>query len=798
MKKTALSLALAVLSLGLLGSCTKINDQIDDLDKRVGVIENDKMATIAKQIEAINTSINDLEAIRANIQALMESGAAQGDDIAALKEADEILDGRIADLKVYVNSELQNYAQTEWVEATYATLAQYQATNYALTDLKEVVGVLSTELSQSIMALKNTIMDMKKTLEETIAALTGRVDTLEKTIQSVIFVPEYNDGNAYYSYRDTTLLHMNFMIRPAEVAKTLKPEDLKLLLTTVKTKSDYIDGSFEVSEVLATDAENGIYSITVPLSYDAIAYIEQGRIAACLEVKKDGTDICSEFVNVVASELPEIETLTKTLEAQYFSAQGWNGEGTIRLYYGCYPGMDSSKYLTGWINTLTGNYNADSTSMYDYRPWVMYYNAILEANLILNHVENVPAADDAQNDFLKAQALTFRAYCFFQLSQLYCKRWKDSKGGSSRGIILRTKDLGVAGNYNKQTLDVTFMGMFGDKADHPASTLLETYEQIYQDLDEAIDIFSNCGVERDADKTYQPNLDVANAIYAHAAISREDWATAAEHAIAARENHPIMSNEEYKAGFSEANDEWIWSTRGDMEEDNLHFYSYFAYVASNAKASQVKSYPLLISKELIEQIPETDIRRSLYLIPLPGETYNTTSGKANNALQVRAKTDFAYGFTANYNNTIFAYMQFKYRLTDDSKQPGIGQLCLFRAADMYYIEAEAKYQMGDEARARQILEQLTCPRDPAYSCTKTGAALLDEIKLYRRFDCWGEGFDWFDCKRWGGDYERKSYDDGGNFFTNISGVFKSTDHNSWTWVYPDVETFQNPSVTTTE
>ena len=72
-----------------------------------------------------------------------------------------------------------------------------------------------------------------------------------------------------------------------------------------------------------------------------------------------------------------------------------------------------------------------------------------------------------------------------------------------------------------------------------------------------------------------------------------------------------------------------------------------------------------------------------------------------------------------------------------------------RASEMAYTEAEAAYRNGDEATARRILVELNKDiRDPNYDCTSGGEALLREIKDYRTFELWGEGFNWFDLKRW--------------------------------------------------
>ena len=111
---------------------------------------------------------------------------------------------------------------------------------------------------------------------------------------------------------------------------------------------------------------------------------------------------------------------------------------------------------------------------------------------------------------------------------------------------------------------------------------------------------------------------------------------------------------------------------------------------------------------------------------------------------------------------------------------------------MYYIEAEADYHLGKIAEAQQLIYDANKDRDPALTkSTKTGDDLLDEIKLYRRFDLWGEGYDWFDCKRWGSTIVRKTWADGGSFLKAYVGTIKPGDANQWTWVIPERETQYN-------
>ena len=463
-----------------------------------------------------------------------------------------------------------------------------------------------------------------------------------------------------------------------------------------------------------------------------------------------------------------VNGLCKMMGAQYLHSQGFNGEGTIKTYYGNFPGNDFQKSnKTSMASLCNMLYVERNTIKYDYYPWFYYYKLIGNANAIVANIDKA-SGDEKTKQEVKAQALTFRAYSYFMLSQIYCKRWVDSENGASRGLPLR--------------LDQST----GDLA---PSSLGQIYEQIYKDLDEAIVNFQNSGWERDDDDNYTPDIHVAYATYARAALTRQDWANAAKYASLARSSFSLMSNDEYvDGGFNTPNKEWIWSVYSS-EDQTLFYYSFFAYQASNSNASQCKRYPCAISKELLDQIPDTDVRKQMFLVPQNGESFSTKSGEAKSALETRAKKTF--GEKLNSSSKIFAYMQFKFQNTAN---PGIGHLNNFRAAEMYLTEAEANCHLGKEQAAQKLMVELNGKRNPGYTCNKTGNELLEEVKLYRRFELWGEGFDWFDYKRWNQPISRKTYSEGGSFHSAFAVTIKPEDANRWTWIYPAKEIDYNDDI----
>lgn len=179
---------------------------------------------------------------------------------------------------------------------------------------------------------------------------------------------------------------------------------------------------------------------------------------------------------------------------QYLKSQGFNGEGTLKTWFNEYSGQDYTKCgLTGWATVMNLNYTNSPASSYNYYPWDYCYTQIVNANRILDKIDEVPGNEHLRN-FYKAQALVYRAYAYSNLVKYYSRRWSDRQG-ESRGVVLRVTP----------TTDAM-----------PASSLKTVYAQIYADLDEAISLFTTSkqnGIDRAASEVYLPNIDVAYAVY---------------------------------------------------------------------------------------------------------------------------------------------------------------------------------------------------------------------------------------------------------------------------------------------
>ena len=465
-----------------------------------------------------------------------------------------------------------------------------------------------------------------------------------------------------------------------------------------------------------------------------------------------------------------INGIARLMTVQYMSNQGYNGEGTIMSHYGNWPGNDLQR------SNNTGNdyiINADSHDQVSYYitiyAWFYYYKLISNANQVIANIDDAEGPE-ADRQFIKAQALVYRAYCYFMLSQIYCYRWDDRNSAVNEGV-------GYGLPYRSHDDE--------DPTGPLAKTKLEDiYGFVYADLDEAINLFKASGLKRAADEFYLPDVDVAYAVYARAALTRQDWGKAAEMARQARQGHTLMSQNDYmESGFSVPNNEWIWGVY-DASDQTIYYYSYFAYLASNGSSGNCRQYPSAISQELYDQIPETDVRRGLWLEPTEAERKEcNAAGRSTKSLYTRAFAE--HGDKLYGTSYIYMYMQFKFQNQD---QPGVGSFNFMRAAEMYLTEAEALcMQGGHDSDVQKLLNTLNANLDPAYNSTKTGADLLKEVKFYRRLDLWGEGQNWFDFKRWNEPIVRKSISDGGSWHKTFAGTIAPEANYKWTFYIPQKE-----------
>lgn len=502
----------------------------------------------------------------------------------------------------------------------------------------------------------------------------------------------------------------------------------------------------------------------------------------------------TDAVGTTANAMKALNGIAKIMTTQHsYFGGGFAGENNIMIQYESYPSenYNYNYYASGWSPIFNQEFHTRTNSIYDAYAWYYYYTIAGNANTILANIDNAEGTE-AERNFVKASALTFRAYAFEKLVHYYCWRWQDSNNGASQGIVLRLDESTGGQGY---------------------ATLAETYAQIYKDLDEAIMLFEQSGMDRNASQVWMPNINVAHAIYARAALTKQDYTKALTEAKLARQNYPLMSNAEYHAGFCNPTSEWIFGSFGSAQENNW-YWSYGTQYACNgyyANAAGAANGAGSIGRELVNRIPNNDARKALFLTEdkFPGYNFNDGSAmdlgygilgmgddeKKADALweeaaaycQKMAVSGLEAPYQAGY---MYLGGQLKFYVFDT---PGVSYLPFIRSSEMVLVEAEANYFLNDETAARAALVELnaTSGRNPEYTCDKSGEALWNEIMDYRELELWGEGFAWSDYKRWNRDIVRHSFAEGGNAHISVAKTIPASGVNKWTWDVPLNETDYN-------
>lgn len=503
----------------------------------------------------------------------------------------------------------------------------------------------------------------------------------------------------------------------------------------------------------------------------------------------------------------------------------FNGEPWLAMFYGDVAGQDynslfwmqSDRGVTDW--TRMGLQNSTATFV----AWSYCYGIINQCNQIISAIDGKIAADieiDADSMFRYAQAKTMRAHAYTRLLQIYGPRWADSQNGAVETVVLRTAPADINGDYGASLA--------------PMNDILKL---IYEDLGNALEIYESCGKGRM--NIWEPDADIARGLFARAALLKDDWQTAQIMAHDARQGWGIMSADEYTAGFAEPTSEWMWSN--SPSPVGMYFSSFGASYACNG------AYPVrwgtigagAINYDLYREMDPNDIRTDLFFTPdkVPAQyqslfwnsTYCTSStmdinkfGRNENGEPVYGPLAYCLQQLCDYNykragaakgwpfpyatpgNGNFTYgvnaqfgTQFKFWAVD---YYGSSSFPFMRASEMLLIEAEAACHNNDEATAKECLLELNEKRIEGYALPQvSGDALLEEVKLNRRIELWGEGFNWFDYKRWNEPIVRRAWEvnnpASNNIPASMAGTYDVDKQRGWRWVIPLGETQYNSHLT---
>lgn len=440
-----------------------------------------------------------------------------------------------------------------------------------------------------------------------------------------------------------------------------------------------------------------------------------------------------------------VNGIYRSFVLRYLSSQGHSGHPAMMIILD-HMGEDMVLGTTasGWHvgETRWIAHRSDVNTMAQF-PYELYYRIIGNANIGITNIDKAvgPAAD---RNRLKGEALALRAFGYFNLVQLYGKRYEArAKPNTQLGVPL--------------VLEPTTEGK-------PRNTVEEVYTQINKDLADAALLLTAARINKS-----HFNLNVVRGLQARVALVQQDWANAAKFAAEARAGYQPMNATQYLDGFQDlSNSEWMWGF-DHLEDQSEFFGGYHSYISCNYNSTVIRTYPKVINNLLYRQIPTTDVRSRMWVeTPTAANSIVPPGG-------VRPK-----------------FLNQKFRLPGTPSTSAMGDVPYMRAAEMYLIEAEAKARLNDAPGASKALFDLIKTRDASYvQSTKTGDALLGEVLIHRRVELWGEGHRFLDLKRTNAPLNRNRT----NAIASVVLLFDAAPGDvRWEFLIPRREINANPSI----
>ena len=278
------------------------NTKIGEINARFELIESKlnplaakydselKISEIISKIDAVKATADDASqkvgVLRTDVDVLQK--ALEGYTSAgAIKTKFEAVDAEvakklnIADFK----AEFDKYFQGEFDKAFK------EAIRISCEKDGEVDKAIYAALNPAVEALEQKISNLDAKINDVLGIVLNR-------IQSIVFVPEYDDMNAtlHYYHIGTTLasgtakekiVDATFEIYPAKLAKSIKKEDVSVVAVAVDTRANAaVEG-----EIVAFDAQdNGRVNVSVKFGKDVnfdLAKKDKVQFAISLRVKED-------------------------------------------------------------------------------------------------------------------------------------------------------------------------------------------------------------------------------------------------------------------------------------------------------------------------------------------------------------------------------------------------------------------------------------------------------------------------------------------------------------------------------
>jgi len=306
-------------------------------------------ATVSGQITAINETIDELEALdaelggyidtlEAKVAALEEDGTAAEGEITAiktvlenLKTKDTALDGKIAALEATAAT----LAEKSWAEATFATLTQYEGVQTEISDIKadilsvntlladtaaEIEAEYTAAISSAISACESTINGSISAINTELTAIKALIQTNaedidknEQLIESLVTELESLDAELG-GYIDTLEAKVAALEKDGTAAEG-EITAIKTVLENLKTKDAALDGKIaDLETTAATLAEKSWAEATFATltQYEGvqteITDIKADILSVNILLADTATEIEAEYTAAISSAISACES----------------------------------------------------------------------------------------------------------------------------------------------------------------------------------------------------------------------------------------------------------------------------------------------------------------------------------------------------------------------------------------------------------------------------------------------------------------------------------------------------------
>lgn len=523
----------------------------------------------------------------------------------------------------------------------------------------------------------------------------------------------------------------------------------------------------------------------------------------------------------------------------------YNGEPYVDMM--CCEAI-SQDYIGGlgitWLgeDIVRGEGWADPTNPVSIFCWDYAYGLIQQANKVLDVVDKASGTDEGRA-WVKAQALTLRAHAYTKLLGCYAPRWEDSDNGNVYCLVLRTN--GEIKNAPLCTMNQALDLVYSD-----LNTALDLYDKAG----------SNARIGKwGVNKNIAQGVFARVALIKNDWATAQKMAHDARNGFSVMDNDTYLSgfyrdnNDFMWTSTADETEIYYWSWGSHYAANGQYTKNW----GKGAGAINLDLYNMLDPNDIRrktfftpDKIKELEgINKAWNPGRLDASScWDATLVDPSNLLTVdggptaRDKNDRNKPFGL-YNTAVYFFRNYVlnvfkgdaneinnggfscyYTAGADGPIPvgdgmngklcvtplgaqvkffsyapfGTGHYCYMRASEMVLAEAEAAYHNGDETTAKKCLEEINGKRIPGYTCTSTGEALFEEIKLCRRIELWGEGYNWLDFKRWNMPIVRREWVAGdptsGNCMKEISCEIPTSANHGWMFTLPNSESDYNPMV----